>query len=324
MSLGQTLKDVGRVILLIVIGIPIAFLLSGPVLLVASVRGRLRAGPFLFDFRHYADWQRGVVVFLGIVIAALVWGGAGMALIQIAPPERWLASLARRPIDRFPTATPYLLTQPTEAPATSLSGSPTTRSGATLWLITPLPTHTPTPPPSLTPTQPSPTASPTIPVISPSPQPSSPVPTPQVQATATSVPITATLAPAHLAQVVPETVDRANQRLALAIADPSPANLERLAEGWRGEALEKTSNLAMELSLRSAPPLTVSYIYVITPSFVALTGDGHVEANARELWTYKSAKSTYTETVEYHYSLNKIEDTWYVVDYRSITWEHSP
>jgi hypothetical protein len=311
MTSGQILKDVGRLILLVVIGVPVILLLLGPLLIAASVRGRLRAGPVLFDFRHYKGWQRGGVVFLGVVLSALVWGAAGVALMKVASPGRWFADLASRPTGPASTA---ILPPPTQSPAPDSTYTPAPGSifigvtpPPTALAVTPLPISTPTPAP-ITP----------LPIA---PPPASPTLTP------TSAPViveTPAISTSELALVVPETIERANQLLRLALAEPSADNMDRLAEGWRDKALQRVTGLANDMTTRYKGPLKVTYEYLIAPSVVTQGGDGRIEAADRELWTFSGTISTYTETVEYRYFLQQIDDTWYIVDSRHVTWEHTP
>jgi hypothetical protein len=324
MSPGQKLKDIGRLMLLVVIGVPVTLLLLGPLLIAASVRGRLRAGPILFDFRRYEGWQRGGVIFLGVILACLIWGAAGIALINTTSPGRWFAALARRPTG--PASTTVLLS-PIPSPSSILTYTPA--PGSIFVGVTPPPTAFPiTPLPTFT-SSPSPTLALVTPLPMPSPSASS---TPTLRPAPASTPATVgtpvvsgTLTPAEMALIVPETIERANRLLRLAFAEPGADNMERLSAGWRDRALQKAAGLVSEVEARyHSGPLEVTYDYVITPTVVGQEAAGRIEATDRELWTYVGAISTYTETVEYRYFLEQIDGTWYIVDSRHVTWEHTP
>lgn len=218
----HALADLVRLILLLLL-LPVVLILSGPLLILAALRGRQRIGPITLNTSHSSARRVGAGV-VGLLLWLLVWGGlAWLAVAAFTQPPtvaQRLAASAATPATQSqssPTSPPVTPSpEPTAqmvSPATPAQSRTVTATGATATvmatLIAAIPTSstatvpvamaTPTPEPTALPTAtPTPTSPPTSTPRPPTPTPTSThTPTPTDTATFTPTPIPPTATPTY-------------------------------------------------------------------------------------------------------------------------------
>lgn len=316
------MKELIRLLYLVVIVLPLALLLGGPLLTLAALLGRQKVGPIILSPGRRGAAGRLGALLLGLLVWLIVWGGLAALLSGVVLPTIRNSSFSASAFQANVTPT---------TPAIPATLTPTPLPSAT---ILPPATFTPTPPPQAeTPTpSPSPVASP-----SPSPSPLPPTPTP-LPATATPVPPTPTVQPSAtftpppaatltppvtpLATLLPEqemetitTVEAANELLRAAVVEPSIGNLAALETLWREEALAKAQAFAQELSQRYLRPPRVTFVYLAPPTVRMGNLPDTALVISTEAWTYTGLRSEHSESFEFTYTLRQEATGWVVTDY---------
>ncbi len=207
------------------------------------------------------------------------------------------------------------------SPAKAPTVTPTTQPTATVTPVpSPTPTMPPTEPPSPTPTM-TPTETPTLtvtPTMIPSPT-SSPTSTPSPSPTASpTVTATPTADPARQAIAA---VERANERLRLALELPSPERLGALNEHWKDRSFPHVRTFVFSIIQLVGRPVKASYVYLVPPLATYDRSNGMAYVDAIEIWTYEGSAVTYTERFAFHYVLARREADWVIVDY---TYRNAP
>lgn len=308
------MREFLRLLYLVVIIIPLAVLLIGPVLILAALRGRQRIGQIVFNPGRLGAVGRLGALVLGLLVSLALCVGLGLILSQVGPPA--ISSLSSLVFQANGTPTAPLAV-PSPAP-TALPAVPLQTPEI------PTPTHppedTPIPSPSATPSLMAPTPTPALPSATATPPAPTGTPT-SVPPTATSLPtVTFTPSPAPPPTLSTEqamkiaTVEEANQLLRAAVVEISIGNLAALETLWQGRALAKVQAFAQDLSQRYSHPLEVSFVYLSPP--LALEGSSSDTARvvSVEEWTY-TGRGTYTERFEFTYTLKSQDEGWVITDY---------
>ena len=308
------MRELIRLLYLVVVVLPLALFLIGPLLVLAALRGVQRVGPIIFDPGRRGLGGRVTALLLGLLLWLTVWGGLVLLLVWAvlsSTPAGYQAEVAAV----MPTASSTLV--PTFTP--SAQPVPALTSGPPTGTIAPSPT--PQPPASPTPTQvsagdtPSPPPSPTPSPVPPTPTSAPPTATPTSAAppSPTLTPA-ATLSPGQAAQAI-ATVEKANELLRAAVVEPSIGNLAALETAWRGRALADAQAFAQDLYRRYLRPLEVTFVYLAPP--VALEGSSSDKAivSSTEAWTYSGLRTSRSESFEFTYTLTRQDESWVITDY---------
>jgi hypothetical protein len=312
------MKELLRLLFLVVVILPLTLLLIGPALVLAGLRGRQKIGPIVLNPDRRGAAGRIGALLLGLLLWLVVWGGLAAVLSGIVIPAIVSPSSSTRQANVTPTLPPVVPTStppPPPSPTPQPTATPTTppREEA------PASTPSPVPSPSLTPSPLPPTPTPVPPTATPVPPTPTPLPTPTPpllpSATLSPSPTPlATLPPGEASSAI-AAVEAANDLLRAAVIEPSIGNLAALEAIWRGEALAKAQAFAQDLSQQYLPPLDVSYVYLASP--LVLKGDTPDTARAisREAWTYAGPRSVHGESFEFTYTLHREGDGWVITDY---------
>jgi hypothetical protein len=129
----------------------------------------------------------------------------------------------------------------------------------------------------------------------------------------TATPV-ATLAPAQAAQAI-AVVEKANDLLRAAVVEPSIGNLAALETAWRGDALKDAQAFAQDLSRRYLRPLEVTFVYLNPPSVREGVLPDTAMVTSTETWTYAGARSTYSESFEFTYTMAPQDSSWIIIAY---------
>jgi hypothetical protein len=116
-------------------------------------------------------------------------------------------------------------------------------------------------------------------------------------------------------------VESANERLRLAIEQPTDYRLAALEQYWRDAALPKAQGFARAMYYRVGKPVRAAYVYLIPPTIVHEPALDRVLVDAIEVWTYEGGILVYTEHFMFYYTLMQQEGEWVIVDY---TYRNAP
>jgi hypothetical protein len=299
----KILTGLGCFILLILL-LPLGLIFSGPLLILAALRGRQPAGPITLDTEQYGLPGRLAALLAGLALWLLVWGGLAWVVVNgfLAGPEiaggastlsaPLVIATPNNPRPAAPTPTPRIETQP--KPFTPTPALPTPPSTAT---STPAGLSST---PALTVTPAINAASPTV------------APTSQAGLALTSS-ITTPLTPADRETIV-TTVEEGNLLLREAISLANEQNLQKLETIWQGQALTKSQNFAADIYRRYAKPFEVKFEYLTRPA-ISQSEAGQLTVVSRETWTYQGQKGVESESFEFVYRLAQTNERWVIIQY---------
>jgi hypothetical protein len=349
------LADLLRLILLLLL-LPVALILIGPLLILAALRGRQQIGPITLDTSRSSARRAGAWV-TGLFLWLLVWGGlvwlavaaltprATVAQLPIAiattPSENQEASSTLPPLspttehpqaDDAPTvsSTSATAVSTTSAQALTKTATPTrTTARATPTEITILATATasatilaamatPTLKPAATATEP-----PTLEPTPPNTPTNIPAFTPTLTATVIApspptAPPTPTI-PGATYQAVVATVETGNDLLHAAIIEANEANLQKMDSVWQDQALPIARDFATNVYNRYAKPRTVEFEYLSPPTIYGQLPDDRLLVTSSERWTYGGPiKPDYQEDYKFNYTLTQRNGQWVITRYSFI------
>ncbi len=302
MSRSSTIwKDSVRLFLLLALS-PIILLLTGPVLTIAALKGRLSlpGGLTLNPGKHHRK-NREIAFVMGIVLWAFTWGFVGWmgaAVYFNAMPNGGVSvtaiELTSMPLPAktetpMPTPSPTFTTFPTQTP------SPTDVS---------FDTPTPSPKPATATPAPKPT--------------DTPIPT-SPPATETPI-VSVSLTPNSAAEIsrqadAIQTVSAANRALRQAIASPSAQKLDDLGNFWQGDALTRVRLFAQEMHTKYRAPVQADYRLEGAYHILDVDSTGGMVITSQERWQYKGAGDAQTAFTIYTYTVHWDGSAWKIVDY---------
>ena len=79
------MREILRLLLLVIVVLPLTLILAGPLLVVAAVRGSQAIGPIVLNPGHSKPSGRVAAFLLGVAIWLAVWGGTGLLLARYVP-----------------------------------------------------------------------------------------------------------------------------------------------------------------------------------------------------------------------------------------------
>ncbi len=304
------MRDLLRLLLLVIVGLPLLVILAGPLLVIAALRGSQAIGPIVLTPGHHHPSGRAIALAVGLVLWAGIWGGCALVFsgdqtpaVDARPPATTPAAAAiPASPSPPPTSVPAGTAQPTVVPLQSVAAA-----------------TTPTIAPSAAPIQAE--SSPSVEPAATATQSQVPVPA----ATAVPVAETETVSPTPPGPVTPEeaaqavaAVEHANEALRQAVADPTAGNLAALETLWTQDALAKAQAFAIGPSRLVGQPTEVSYAHLMAPEVTRSVTPGHLSVGVTEVWTYSGPRDTYTESFQFFYSLALIDGQWRIVNYSYI------
>jgi len=301
-------RELLRLLLLVIVVLPLTLILAGPLLVVAALRGSQAVGPLVLTPGHNRPSGRLVAFVIGLVIWVAVWGGTGLILTKTVPlPPTETASAVITPSPSLAASTPELTPAATavpvvatEAPSPTIPSQPTDSSSQTAQ-----PTMTPTPSSAASDVTsvPEPTAMPTL--------------TPVPQPTETSPPPAAPVEPEEAANAT-AAIEQANELLRLAVAEPTEDRLAALESLWTENALAKAQEFAKGPSRMVGTPTEVSYAHLMAPIVEWSVIPEHLTVAVTEVWTYSGPNETYVESFEFFYTLAQQDGEWRIYNYTYI------
>jgi hypothetical protein len=302
-------REILRLLLLIIIGLPLILILAGPLLVVAAIRGSQAVGPIVLSPGHNRPSGRLTALVLGAAIWIIIWGGTGMLLAKNVPAPNMDPPTTAAAVTEVPSPSPTPPAPSSPAPAqisatamispTSLPSAPPTAATETEALLTTPPEAAPSPTLQAEPSPPATT-------LTPSPQLPTPSPTPTVP-----------VSPAERGAAI-AAIEQANELLRLAVAQPTADNLEALQAMWTEEALARAQEFAREPSLIVGKPTEVSYAHLMPPVVQRSVVPEHLTVSVIEVWTYSGPKDQYTESFEFFYTLSQQSGEWRIANYSYI------
>jgi hypothetical protein len=307
------MKELFRLLYLVVVILPLTILLIGPFLVLAALRGRQRMGPIVLNPSRGGVTGRIGALLLGLLFWLLVWSGLAAVLSGVILPAIGNSPFADLQANVTPTTPPIIPTaSPTPLP------SPTPQPIATSTPVAPpreetlTSTSSPVPTPSSAPSPLPPTATPVTPTSTPLPTATSrPLPTNTLAPSPTPL---VTLSAGEVSEAI-TTVEAANDLLRTAVAEPSIGNLAALEAFWQEEALAEAQAFAQDLSQRYVHPLEVTFVYLASPQVLAGNSPDTAYVISTEAWTYTGARSVHGESFEFTYTLRREGEGWVITDY---------
>jgi hypothetical protein len=308
------MRDLLRLVYLVVIILPLTLLLIGPALALAALRGRQEIGPIVLKPNRRGTVGRIGTLMLGLLVWLLVWGSLAAVVSGVILPAMGRSSSSAVkadvtlavPLD-MPTATPLPTSLPLATPTAPIPPTATHSPQQEEAISSPSPAPSPASTPSpLPPTPTSPSATPVPPTL-----------TLAASTTATLAPAVtppATLSPQEGGDAI-AAIEAANELLRTAITESSIGNLAALETLWRGKALVKAQAFAQDFNQRYLRPLEVTCVYLTPPRAVKGDLPDTAYVISAEAWTYAGPKSTQDESFEFTYSLRREGDGWIIIDY---------
>jgi hypothetical protein len=302
------MRDLLRLVYLVVVILPLTLLLIGPALALAALRGRQEIGPIVLKPSRRGTVGRIGTLLLGLLVWLLVWGSLAAVVSGVILPAMGRSSSSAvkaevtlaAPLE-IPTATPLPTSLPLATPTAPIPPTATHSPQQEEAISSPSPAPSPLPP---TPTSPTATPVPPTPTFAASP-------------TATLAPAVtppATLSPQEEREAI-AAIEAANELLRTAVTESSIGNLAALETLWRGKALVKAQAFAQDFNQRYLRPLEVTCVYLAPPRAVKGDLPDTAYVISAEAWTYAGPKSTQDESFEFTYSLRREGEGWVIIDY---------
>ena len=303
------LTGLGCFILFILL-LPLGLIFSGPLLILAALRGRQPAGPITLDTEQYGLPGRLAALLAGLALWLLVWGGLAWVIVNGFLVEPKIAGEARTPPAPLVMATPNNL-----LPTTLPSPTPRLETQPSTFTPTPVlstPTLSATSMPTALSSTPALTVTPAIGAVTSTVTPTPLPPANQAGLTLTPI-ITTPLTPADRDTIV-ATVEEGNLLLREALSLANEQNLQKLETVWQGQALTKAQNFAADIYRRYAKPFEVKFEYLSQP-VINQNEAGRLTVISRETWTYQGQKGVENESFEFVYTLARADEHWVIIQY---------
>jgi hypothetical protein len=306
------MKELIRLLYLVVVIVPLGLLFIGPLLTLAALRGKQKIGPIVLDPGRRGAAGRFGALLLGILVWLAVWGGLAIILSGARPPAIGDPTNERLQAQITPTA-PAVITTSTSTPTSLPSATPVPPVTPTPQAEVPTPSPSPAPSPSPSPSPLPPTPTPALPTATPAPPPATPTPLPTTIVTVSPT-LGSTFSPQEETEAI-AAVEAANELLHAAVIEPSIGNLAALETLWRGEALAKAQAFAQDLYQRYLRPLDVTFVYLAPPVMRAGNSPGTAFVSSTESWTYTGPIEAHSESFKFTYTLARQDDGWIITDY---------
>jgi hypothetical protein len=298
--------DLLRFLLLLLI-LPFALLILGPLLVIAALFGEVVLGWLHISPNRSGNTGRALALGLGLLLWALTWGGlAWLGLGGPTPTAPTLTenepsptvSVAATALSEVAFSTPDPSPRLTALPTSTATSAPVTATAVS-------PADTETPPATATPS----------PTTTTEPLPAPPTPTPTASATNTPPPPTATpniaadsTVSSAQASGVLDALTAANALFIEAVENPGPAQQAALAELWQDQALIRIEEFTARTLDRYDSPLTVTYRFAEPPT-LRETGGGTVSLQALEYWRFTDPNGERESLTNYTYIFTPAPET---------------
>jgi len=314
------MKELFRLLYLLVVMLPLTILLIGPFLVLAALRGKQRMGPIVLNPGRRGVTGRIGALLLGMLFWLVIWSGLAAVLSGVILPTISGSAPANHQANVTPTAPPAIPTaSPTTVPSATSQPTATSIPATPPQEEPPTPTPSPAPSPSHTPSTLPPTVTLGLPTATPVPPTPSPQPTPTLAPlpnnTLVPSPMPLVTLSAGEASEAIAAVEAANDLLHAAVAEPSIGNLAALEALWQEEALAKAQAFAQDLSQQYLHPLDVTFIYLDSPQVVPGNSPDTAYVISTETWTYTGPRSVHDESFEFTYTLRREGESWVITNY---------